>query len=133
MSNMDFEIPAGLTDLLQDFTVSVLREKPSDLVQFAAGYFNTLAENKSRQASKTIKKGVSFGGSEDEAMQTDSDDEPMPGECLVASSGPRLGGAGPLPDLGGGGGGFQHGKKKISFASVVVGGGGGRGGSRICS
>ena len=82
MSNMDFEIPAGLTDLLQDFTVSVLREKPSDLVQFAAGYFNTLAESKTKSASanKTVKKGVSFGGSEDEAMLTDSDDEPMPGE-----------------------------------------------------
>ena len=86
MSNMDFEIPAGLTDLLQDFTVSVLREKPSDLVQFAAGYFNTLAETKNKaSANKTVKKGVSFGGSEDEAMQTDSDDEPMPGESILCS------------------------------------------------
>ena len=86
MTNMDFEIPAGLTDLLQDFTVSVLREKPSDLVQFAAGYFNTLAESRSKSSvSKTVKKGVSFGGSEDEDMQTDSDDEPMPGESILNS------------------------------------------------
>ena len=78
---MNIEIPAGLTDLLQDFTVSVLRDKPSDLVQFAADYFNNLNENRStfRTGSGT-KKGVTFGGAgDDEPMQTDSesDDEPF--------------------------------------------------------
>ena len=33
-------IPIGLTDMLQDFTVEVLRQKPDDLVAFAARYFN---------------------------------------------------------------------------------------------
>ncbi len=76
---MDFEIPAGLTDLLQDFTVCVLREKPADLVQYAANYFSDLQDNRSK-TSKVVKKGVSFGGgSDEETMQTDSDDEPMPG------------------------------------------------------
>lgn len=70
---MNIEIPAGLTDLLQDFTINVLREKPTDLVQFAADYFNNLNENRSLRG----KKGVSFGGGNDEPMQTDSDDEPF--------------------------------------------------------
>ena len=76
---MEFEIPAGLTDLLQDFTVSVLREKPSDLVQFAAEYFNTLSESRTeyKYNSTTVsKKGVTFGASQDdEPMQTDSSEE----------------------------------------------------------
>ena len=32
-------IPEGLTDLLQNFTVAALREQPSDLLLFAANYF----------------------------------------------------------------------------------------------
>lgn len=32
-------IPEGLTELLQEFTVSVLKEQPDDLVEFAADYF----------------------------------------------------------------------------------------------
>lgn len=76
---MNFEIPSGLTELLQDFTVAVLREKPSDLYQFAADYFNNINENKTSLRSG-VKKGVSFGQADnDEPMQTDSDDEPMPG------------------------------------------------------
>jgi len=76
----DFEIPAGLTDILQDFTVEVLRAKPSDLIQFACDYFNRINEARSSKAVFE-KKGVSFGGGEesgDEPMQTDdSDEEPM--------------------------------------------------------
>ncbi|GAB1598877.1 cAMP-dependent protein kinase type II regulatory subunit-like [Argonauta hians] len=36
---MSFEIPPGLTELLQGFTVSVLRERPTDLKHYAAEYF----------------------------------------------------------------------------------------------
>lgn len=75
---MSFEIPAGLTDLLQDFTVSVLREKPSDLVQFGADYFRNLNDNRNvnRITNQAERKGVTFGpGSDDEPMQTDSSDE----------------------------------------------------------
>ena len=36
------EIPPGLTDLLQTFVIQVLRQKPDDLVGFAAQYFNNL-------------------------------------------------------------------------------------------
>ncbi|NP_001191555.1 PKA type II regulatory subunit [Aplysia californica] len=43
---MNFEIPPGLTDLLQEFTVAVLRTRPSNLEAFAADYFNNLNEKK---------------------------------------------------------------------------------------
>ena len=39
---MNFEIPDGLTDLLQDFTVEVLRKRPDDLLAFAARYFEDM-------------------------------------------------------------------------------------------
>ena len=79
---MSFEIPAGLTDLLQDFTVAVLREKPADLVLFGADYFRILSENRqvNQLTNQTSRKGVTFGrsGSDDEPMQTDSsEDEPF--------------------------------------------------------
>jgi len=43
---MNFQIPNGLTDLLQDFTVEVLRKRPADLVVFAAQYFEELLEKR---------------------------------------------------------------------------------------
>jgi len=36
---MSFEIPPGLTAMLQDFTVAVLRTKPPDIYKFAAEHF----------------------------------------------------------------------------------------------
>ena len=47
---MSFDIPPGLTELLQGFTVAVLRERPANLVQYAAEYFNKL-NNKSHDSS----------------------------------------------------------------------------------
>lgn len=74
---MSFEIPPGLTDLLQEFTVAVLRERPADLVTFAANYFNKLSDRK--QTDKTERKsGIRFieeQASEDEPMHTESEDE----------------------------------------------------------
>jgi len=49
---MNFEIPPGLTDLLQEFTVAVLRSRPSNLESFAAEYFNNLNERKNGSSSK---------------------------------------------------------------------------------
>ena len=46
---MNFEIPEGLTDMLQDFTVEVLRSRPKDLVHFAAQYFSTLLHNRQQE------------------------------------------------------------------------------------
>lgn len=43
---MNFEIPDGLGDMLRDFTVSVLREHPNDLFDFAVDYFTKARENR---------------------------------------------------------------------------------------
>ena len=40
-------IPEGLTELLQDFTVAVLREQPDDLFDFSFEYFKRIKRQKS--------------------------------------------------------------------------------------
>ena len=71
---MDFQIPAGLTELMQDFTVLVLREKPIDLVDFAADYFTKLKEAKKQYGEKkpSSSKGVKFL----ESYSSSDDEEP---------------------------------------------------------
>lgn len=73
---MDLELPAGFTDLLQEFTVHVLQEKPDDIVEFAASYFMKLKlkEKRSKDGSKGKSKSVNF---QSEEMNGDgsSDDE----------------------------------------------------------
>lgn len=93
---MNFEIPPGLTDLLQDFTVAVLKERPTDLEQFAADYFVKLNEKKIQTVKENEKQkgggGVRFCSPPPvEPMQMDDDeddddDEPMPGECKMGRS-----------------------------------------------
>jgi Regulatory subunit of type II PKA R-subunit len=53
-SGMNFDIPAGLTELLQEFTVAVLRSRPGDLYQFAADYFSGI--NDRRNTKETTAK-----------------------------------------------------------------------------
>lgn len=43
---MSATIPEGLSELLEEFAVAVLREKPADLLPFAAQYFNSLLEQR---------------------------------------------------------------------------------------
>lgn len=43
---MNLEIPDGLGDLLRDFTVAVLRDRPPDIYDFAVGYFTKVRENR---------------------------------------------------------------------------------------
>ncbi|KAM9785652.1 protein kinase, cAMP-dependent, regulatory, type II, alpha A [Neosynchiropus ocellatus] len=73
---MSIEIPVGLTELLQGYTVEVLRQRPSDLVDFAVQYFTRLRDTRSQDvAGAGEKKIVMFDG---EPMQTESngdDDE----------------------------------------------------------
>uniref|UniRef100_A0A8C2Q967 cAMP-dependent protein kinase type II regulatory subunit n=2 Tax=Cyprinus carpio TaxID=7962 RepID=A0A8C2Q967_CYPCA len=72
---MSIEIPVGLTELLQGYTVEVLRQRPPDLVEFAVQYFTRLRDTRSQDgsgaasAAKTGGKGVMFDG---EPMQTES-------------------------------------------------------------
>ncbi|XP_060691334.1 protein kinase, cAMP-dependent, regulatory, type II, alpha A isoform X2 [Hemiscyllium ocellatum] len=49
---MNIEIPPGLTDLLQGYTVEVLRHRPSDLVEFAIDYFTELKEKEERAGGR---------------------------------------------------------------------------------
>lgn len=39
MPATEFEVPDGLTELLQEFTVAVLRSQPTSLTVFARDYF----------------------------------------------------------------------------------------------
>uniref|UniRef100_A0A3Q3F902 Protein kinase cAMP-dependent type II regulatory subunit beta n=1 Tax=Labrus bergylta TaxID=56723 RepID=A0A3Q3F902_9LABR len=91
---MSIEIPEGLTELLQSFTVEVLRNQPRDLLEFALQYFTQLKEKETKEASfgndqnsaPRLGKAVNFI---DEAMQIDSengeedddDDEEFIGSC----------------------------------------------------
>lgn len=76
---MSIEIPEGLTELLQSFTVEVLRNQPRDLLEFALQYFTQLKDSDNREASSSCHeqnsapragKAVNFI---DEAMQIDSE------------------------------------------------------------
>ncbi|XP_051889633.1 cAMP-dependent protein kinase type II-beta regulatory subunit [Pristis pectinata] len=70
---MSVKIPAGLTDLLQSFTVEVLRKQPDDLVGFAVQYFSRLQASREvsvGSAAVRAPKAVNFA---DEPMQTDSE------------------------------------------------------------
>lgn len=100
---MNFDIPVGLTDLLQDFTVAVLRQRPSDLYRFAADYFGEeygrrrAAEDGADDddplgllgAGAAGRKGVSFGGAHENNIDggcgsdEDDDDEPMGTSIIV--------------------------------------------------
>ncbi|XP_048403740.1 protein kinase, cAMP-dependent, regulatory, type II, alpha A isoform X2 [Stegostoma tigrinum] len=62
---MNIEIPPGLTDLLQGYTVEVLRNRPSDLVEFAIEYFTELKE-------KEEQAGGRRRFNNDDPMQTES-------------------------------------------------------------
>lgn len=68
---MSIEIPVGLTELLQGYTVEVLRQRPADLVDFAVHYFTRLRDARSQDGAGA-KKGVMFDG---EPMQTESNGE----------------------------------------------------------
>lgn len=93
---MSIEIPVGLTELLQGYTVEVLRQRPPDLVEFAVQYFTRLRDTRNQDGSgvataKTGGKGVMFDG---EPMQTESngddddedDDSDFERECLFIKS-----------------------------------------------
>jgi len=101
---MSIDIPPGLTAMLQDFTVAVLRTKPPDLYKFAADHFNKLytqkkaAEkpaaisddecvvNKESDTSAQAPKGASFAPG---PRFNDSADEPedTPGTAVRGMGG----------------------------------------------
>lgn len=79
MSRCKPEIPPELQGLLLEFTVEVLLEKPSDLLDFAVDYFTRLrAKHKARH-----EDDIQPPPDSDESMLTDEDDEPMLGEIVI--------------------------------------------------
>jgi len=97
---MNFDIPPGLTDLLQDFTVSVLRNRPTNLYQFAADYFADAYQHRSLSSGgedgggggpgeTKLKsgKGITFGGAASNDLkvmspQDESSDDEIIGELF---------------------------------------------------
>ncbi|XP_071189276.1 cAMP-dependent protein kinase type II-beta regulatory subunit-like isoform X2 [Salvelinus alpinus] len=83
---MSIEIPDGLTELLQSFTVEVLRNQPGDLLDFALQYFIQLKENQrgsafdnarnsaNGRAGDNVSSGRSVNFAE-AAVQIDSENE----------------------------------------------------------
>ncbi|PAA60545.1 hypothetical protein BOX15_Mlig030290g1, partial [Macrostomum lignano] len=77
-----FTVPDGLTELLQDFTVAVLRAQPANLVQFASAYFQRLDLGQSSEAAGPAAAAVASSDSaerqlrrEDSGAEIDDDDD----------------------------------------------------------
>ncbi|OBS71344.1 hypothetical protein A6R68_00177 [Neotoma lepida] len=82
------QIPPGLTELLQGYTVEVLRQQPPDLVDFAVEYFTRLREARAQESDMLIATPTTFHTQEpsavavveeDEESDTDSDDLDLEG------------------------------------------------------
>eukprot|EP00116_Pleurobrachia_bachei_P006220 sb/3466482/ len=65
MGDSPFTIPEGFPELLQDFTVSVLRERPGDVVEYAVVYFTDLANrrNPNRNQNSAPTNGIETSAS----------------------------------------------------------------------
>uniref|UniRef100_A0ABI8AAJ2 cAMP-dependent protein kinase type II-alpha regulatory subunit n=1 Tax=Felis catus TaxID=9685 RepID=A0ABI8AAJ2_FELCA len=85
------QIPPGLTELLQGYTVEVLRQQPPDLVDFAVDYFTRLREARLQAASppaappsgsQALEPGpglVTDAKAESESEDDEDLDVPIPG------------------------------------------------------
>ena len=89
---MSASIPQGLTELLEEFAISVLREKPEDLVLFAAQYFNKLLESREQEQTpgRAAVQSVTPAGDHMESEQSNMPvtreiDMANDGECRFAS------------------------------------------------
>jgi len=79
-----YEIPGELQQLLLDFTVCCLVERPCSLVDFAADYFAQLRQRRQQQQQQLATSvvvsahGNGHGPESDDSMLTDDSDEPSP-------------------------------------------------------
>ncbi|XP_028262398.1 protein kinase, cAMP-dependent, regulatory, type II, alpha, B isoform X3 [Parambassis ranga] len=75
------EIPAGLKELLQGYTVEVLRRRPPNLVEFAVQHFTRVLESQKKEQrlkkrnSKPARKGVTFQTSSNTPNKDDEEEE----------------------------------------------------------
>lgn len=87
MSNI--EIPAGLKELLQGYTVEVLRHRPANLLEFAVQHFTRILDNQrnEQQAKKHNSnpsgKDVTFETVSNNSRENDEEEEvkEAPSEC----------------------------------------------------
>jgi len=79
---MNFEIPEGLTDLLQDFTVEVLRKRPADILAFAAQYFDELVEKRASENSAKLLSATPAPESSKHNEEEDEEDEDEMGDMI---------------------------------------------------
>ncbi|KAI3370075.1 hypothetical protein L3Q82_024877, partial [Scortum barcoo] len=75
------EIPAGLKELLQAYTVEVLRRRPPDLVEFAVQHFTRILEGQRNDqrakkcSAKPARKGVTFETKSNKPNKDDDEEE----------------------------------------------------------
>ena len=73
------EIPPGLKELLQGYTVEVLRLRPADLVEFAVQHFTRIQEGRGKEHNakkgsiKTSRREVSFKTHSDKSVRDEED------------------------------------------------------------
>ena len=80
---MSIQIPPGLTSMLQEFTIAVLRQKPDDLVKFASDYFNNLQKQQKEGKRKSKQKGTARVSLPDSAQLDDDDKVSSPSKTLL--------------------------------------------------
>ena len=81
-----FSIPPGLTDLLEEFVVKCIQENPSDLVEFAADYFDMLRLGRKKKESKAGKESAA---SKPEKKETVEDKEEVQEPPKIPARGRR--------------------------------------------
>ncbi|CAK6955492.1 protein kinase%2C cAMP-dependent, regulatory, type II, alpha, B isoform X1 [Scomber scombrus] len=91
MSNI--EIPAGLKELLQAYTVEVLRRRPPDLVEFAVQHFTRILESQrkdqaaKKHSGKRARKGVTFDTKSDNPTKDDEEEDEEEEEIVKCTTG----------------------------------------------
>ena len=82
MSNT--EIPSGLKELLQGYTVEVLRRRPENLVEFAVQHFTQILEGQKndlknkKRSNRSSLKGVTFETKSNKPKKEDEEEEKEP-------------------------------------------------------
>lgn len=65
----NFALPKFYHDLLKDFVFSVIEDKPEDLIDYAADYFDNLNSNNNLKVRYTMKSANNFSEGEDDDIE----------------------------------------------------------------
>lgn len=75
MNRSRYEVPPELTNLLLDFTVSVLVNKPPNLIEYAAHYFDRLnheRQNMSNRFESVTENENHFGDDDNDSTSSET-------------------------------------------------------------